>query len=299
MRQFKILNGNTQRLDGGAMFGHVPKALWSQWIQPAEDNTILLNCRCLLIQEPERNILLETGVGAFFDPKLRERYGVQSDEHALLTDLAALGLTDVDIDIVILSHLHFDHAGGLLATWQADQAAPQLLFPQATFMVSAQAWARAESPHLRDKASFIPGLTDQLKASGRLVTSESEQLALLGPDYQFHYSHGHTPGMLHTQVQTARGPLCFAADLIPGTPWVHLPITMGYDRAPEQLIDEKACLLTELVAQQGMLFYTHDAETAVSSVFQDEKGRFQAVACANDMSDLSILSGPKSQNCEY
>ena len=106
------LQGNSQRLDGGAMFGNAPKALWSRWITPDENNQIPLSCRTLLIQENNRNILLETGIGAFFDPKLKQRYGVIETKHVLLDSLKQIGLSDQAIDIVVLSHLHFDHAGG-------------------------------------------------------------------------------------------------------------------------------------------------------------------------------------------
>src|SRR5690348_10834848 len=121
MRFFTSLMGNSQKLDGGAMFGHVPKAVWSKWITPDEKNRIPLVCRALLIQEENKNILLETGVGAFFDPSLRDRYGVEEPHHVLLDSLKQAGLSDSDIDIVILSHLHFDHAGGLLAQWKKDE----------------------------------------------------------------------------------------------------------------------------------------------------------------------------------
>ena len=103
--------GNSQRLDGGAMFGNAPKALWTRWAQPDEENRIPLACRALLIEDGDRKILLETGIGAFFEPRLRERFGVVEGDHVLLSSLSALGLTHQDIDVVVLSHLHFDHAG--------------------------------------------------------------------------------------------------------------------------------------------------------------------------------------------
>src|SRR5690606_24094769 len=117
MRTLTSLLGNSQRLDGGAMFGNVPKALWSRWIQPDEANRIPLACRCMLVREPGRNVLVETGIGAFFEPKYKERFGVVEDRHVLLDALAEEGLSPEDIDVVVLSHLHFDHAGGLLTAW--------------------------------------------------------------------------------------------------------------------------------------------------------------------------------------
>jgi len=265
--------GNSQRLDGGAMFGNAPKALWTRWANPDEQNRIPLSCRCLLIQEPHRNILLETGIGLFFEPKLRDRFGVVETEHVLLKELAAVGLTHASIDVVVLSHLHFDHAGGLLSSWREGEA-PELLFPNAEFVVGSTAWERALHPHPRDRASFIPTLNTQLQASNRLEIVDTEHSAVLGESYRFHRSDGHSPGLILTEIPTHAGPMVFAADLIPGAPWVHLPITMGYDRFPEQLIDEKRRLLEDLVERDGWLYFTHDPTIACGKVCRDERGRF-------------------------
>jgi len=266
--------GNSQRLDGGAMFGNAPKALWTRWAQTDEENRIPLACRTLLIQEEDgRNILLEAGIGLFFEPKLRQRFGVVEEEHVLLKELNRVGLSHEDIDVVVLSHLHFDHAGGLLSAWK-DGVEPQLLFPNAQFVVGKEAWERAQNPHPRDRASFIPTLNAQLAASGRLEVVSGERSQTLGPDFAFHRSSGHSPGLLLTEIPTDQGPMVFAADLIPGVPWVHLPITMGYDRFPEQLIDEKRALLEDLLTRNGWLYFTHDPAIACGKVHQDERGRF-------------------------
>ena len=269
--------GNSQKLDGGAMFGNAPKPLWTRWITPDERNRIPLACRALLVEEDGRRILFEAGIGVFFDPKLRDRYGVVEAEHVLLRSLAELGLTHEDIDVVVLSHLHFDHAGGLLSAWEEGEE-PRLLFPNATFVLGRAAWERALAPHFRDRASFVPVLNRQLADSGRLEVVDGATSAALGPGYSFHLSDGHTPGLLLTEIATTDGPIVFAGDLIPGAPWVHLPITMGYDRFPELLIEEKDRLLTDLLARGGRLFFTHDAETAIAGVVRDERGRFRADA---------------------
>ena len=272
------LEGNRQKLDGGAMFGNAPRAMWERWAPPDASNRIELACRCLLVREPDgRHVLCETGIGAFFAPELRARFGVVEPGHVLLERLAALGLTDADIDVVVLSHLHFDHAGGLLSAWEAD-VAPRLLFPNARYVVGERAWARACAPHARDRASFIPGLVAQLEASGRLERVPQSgvgpvETATL-PGWRFHVSDGHTPGLLLAEVPSRAGPVVFAADLIPGVPWVHVPVTMGYDRAPELLIDEKASLLGDLLARGGRLFFTHDPGVAVGTVTRDANGRF-------------------------
>src|SRR5690606_35285499 len=122
MSSITSLEGNRQSLDGGAMFGNVPRALWQRWCPPDELGRIQLSCRCFLVEENGRKILLETGVGSFFSPELRERYGVVEEEHVLLRSLNEHGVTPDQIDVVLLSHLHFDHAGGLLTAYQEGQA---------------------------------------------------------------------------------------------------------------------------------------------------------------------------------
>lgn len=275
-RALTSLLGNSQRLDGGAMFGNAPKAVWAKWAPPDEHNRIALATRALLVEDGARRILCETGIGAFFEPRLKERFGIIEPEHVLLRSLSERGLTPDDIDVVVLSHLHFDHAGGILAAYAAR--APELLFSRAKFVVSRAAWERARHPHARDKASYIPAIQALLGASGRLELVASDTSATLGAGYRLHYSNGHTPGMLLLEIAMPGGPVVFAGDLIPGTPWVHLPITMGYDRYPELLVDEKQALLEDLAARGGRIFYTHDPQVALSGIRRDENGRFGAVA---------------------
>lgn len=270
------IQGNSQKLDGGAMFGNAPKALWQRWLVPDEQNRIKLCCRALLAQVDGKNVLLETGIGSFFEPKLKARFGVIEDEHVLLDSLKQHGLSHEDIDVVILSHLHFDHAGGLLAAYEAGQP-PRLLFPKAEFVTSKAAFERALHPHPRDRASYIPELPQLLQQSGRLTLLE-EPLTHpgLGDKFSFQLSNGHTPGMLHTTIKGTHQQLLFCADLIPGAAWLHLPITMGYDRFPEALIDEKSRVLAHALESKQWLFFTHDHEFAASQVVKDERGRYTA-----------------------
>ncbi len=275
MKLWSIM-GNSQLLDGGAMFGNAPKAMWSKWLPPDAANRVPLACRALLAKPINgKTVLFETGIGAFFEPAMRERYGVVESRHVLLDSLAAAGVAHTDIDIVVLSHLHFDHAGGLLAAWQAKQA-PTLLFPNARYLVGAEHWQRACAPHARDRASFVPELIELLKQSGRLELVSGEHCELLGSGVRFHYSDGHTPGLMLAELvgPENHGGLLFCADLIPGRPWVHLPITMGYDRNPECLIDEKSALLADAHARGVRLYFTHDVDCALARVIRDERGRY-------------------------
>lgn len=280
MKLWSIL-GNSQQLDGGAMFGNAPRALWAKWLAPDAQNRIPLACRALLASPLNgRTVLFEAGIGAFFDPKMRERFGVVEERHVLLESLREAGFEHADIDVVVLSHLHFDHAGGLLAPW-AEGRGPELLFPNATFLVGAEQWQRARHPHPRDRASYIPELPQLLQDSGRLEIVEGDRSRTLGDAVRFHYSDGHTPGLMLAEIigpervgGEAHGGVVFCADLVPGKPWVHVPITMGYDRNAELLVDEKRAFLEDKFVRNVHLFFTHDPDCALAQLVRDDRGRF-------------------------
>jgi glyoxylase-like metal-dependent hydrolase (beta-lactamase superfamily II) len=280
MKLWSLL-GNSQKLDGGAMFGNAPRAMWEKWAPPDADNRIDLACRALLASPlAGKTVLFEAGIGAFFEPRLRERYGVVEDRHVLLDSLASAGFKPEDIDVVVLSHLHFDHAGGVLAPWAEGQA-PTLAFPNATYVVGREHWERAVQPHARDRASFIAQLPALLEGTGRLELVDGAHCKALGNAVRFHFSDGHTPGLMLSEIVgpelvngEPHGGVVFCADLIPGRPWVHVPITMGYDRNAELLIDEKRAFLEDKLARNVHLFFTHDPGCALAQVVRDDKGRF-------------------------
>jgi len=268
--------GNGQKLDGGAMFGNVPRAVWKKWMPPDELGRITLACRALLVEIGDRKILCETGIGDFFSPKLKERFGVEGEGPVLLQNLNAAGFQEDEITDVVLSHLHFDHAGGMLSSYdeaKGDQQEYKLLFPNATLFVGKTAWERAISPHQRDRASFIPQLEKLLQDSGRLLIVEGESCPELPHEFSFHYTGGHTPGHMHTVISgfASEARVFFAGDLIPGVPWVHVPVTMGYDRFPEQLIDEKQEVYKKY--EGDWFYFTHDPRYCMARVSR-ENGKF-------------------------
>jgi glyoxylase-like metal-dependent hydrolase (beta-lactamase superfamily II) len=261
------------------MFGNVPRPVWEKWVSPDGLGRIELACRAMLVRAGDKLILCETGIGNFFDPAMADRFGVSEKDHRLLANLAAAGVHPDDIDFVILSHLHFDHAGGLLPSFADIQSGNrELLFRNARYVTGKAGFERARNPHSRDRASFIPGMTDQLIASGRLIlvdrdthgaTSHEDVL----PEFlSFRFTDGHTPGQMHTVVTGTSGTMIFAGDLVPGRAWVHVPVSMGYDRFPELVINEKEDLYRVAVPERWWVFYTHDAQCAASRIESAQDG---------------------------
>jgi glyoxylase-like metal-dependent hydrolase (beta-lactamase superfamily II) len=283
MELYSVLS-NSYKLDGGAMFGNAAKVVWESWMTADEQNRIRLATRALLVLTKKETILFETGIGTYMEPKLRDRYGVDEPGHMLLKSLAQKGISPTDVTRIFISHLHFDHAGGLLSAWQAGRE-PELLFPNAKYYLGEEAWERAIHPHPRDRASFLPQLHRQLEQSQRLVRIKKGDV-LSFDEFELHFFHsdGHTPGLLCADIRYGNDRLVYASDLVPGKAWVHLPISMGYDRFPELLIDEKKALLTSLVEENAWIFYTHDPDFAVSKVqFDNEHKTFVAVDARKDL----------------
>ncbi|PIE61698.1 MAG: MBL fold hydrolase [Desulfobacterales bacterium] len=260
------------KLDGGSMFGNAPKALWTSWMPADDQNMIDIASKSLLVQTPNHTILFETGAGAYLSPEMKQRFHIIDSHHVLLDGLAQEGLTHTDISHVVLSHLHFDHAGGLLSEWSTTQPTPELLFPNARFIVGETHFKRAVSPHFRDRASFIPQLPEMLEGTGRLdLQQEDSRLNLDGVEITFFESHGHTPGMLISWIRIKDRTFIYTGDLIPGHSWINLPITMGFDRFPEALINEKKQLLDQAMDAGAQLIFPHDPQFDVSGLKVDTK----------------------------
>ncbi len=194
MQLYSVLS-NAFKLDGGAMFGNAAKAVWERWLPADDHNRIRLATRALLLISKKETILFETGIGGYMDPKFRDRYGVDEPGHVLLESLSQKGVSPADVTHIICSHLHFDHAGGLLSTWKEGRE-PKLLFPNAQYYVGDEAWERANHPHPRDRASFIPQLQDKLVQSKRLTLVRKGTVFSFDEfELRFFHSDGHTPGL--------------------------------------------------------------------------------------------------------
>lgn len=291
--------GNSQRLDGGAMFGHAPKVLWSRWHDCDEQNRIFLACRALLIEVGQRKILLEAGIGSFFDPAMKKRYGVIENNHRLLMNLNEMGIDESEITDIVLSHLHFDHAGGVLSQFE-EKKPPLLAFSRAQFYVSREGWKRATQPVGRDKASFIPELQPLLENSGRLTIINHSDDHPLHDFMRFHFSEGHTPGLMISEVKITNRPIFFVTDLMPGISWMNTSIAMGYDRYPELLIEEKTQLLSQCYEKKGALFFTHDPHFAMVDVGKDDQGNFIPLKKYSELSRInSLVPAPLTDEVGY
>ena len=265
--QIDLVDAGRLRLDGGAMFGIVPRPLWERRIAPDDRNRIPLAMRCLLLRGHGRVILVDTGLGHKADAKFEDIYGVDHAHSTLLGSLAALGVAPDDVTDVVFTHLHFDHAGG--ATRRTDDGALTLTFPQADHHVQRAHWAWAhESP--REGASFLPENLDPLEASGRLVLTDGETSPF--ENVALHVVDGHTTGQQLVRVTDGERSLLHAADLVPTAAHVPLLWVMAYDVAPLATLDEKRQLLGRAAAEGWTLVFEHDPEVASARVVETERG---------------------------
>lgn len=248
------------------MFGHVPKALWSRFYTPDDKNRIALASRALLIEDDAGDLYLFDGtIGTILPERERERYRIEGEENQLLDALKKEGIGPKDIKGVVLSHLHFDHVGGIFSRIDGRLS---LLFPQADHYLSETHFQRAKKPKIREKASFLMEVPEALEESGKLILLKPGD-HLPFPSEWF-LAEGHTTGLMVVLLY-APELVALPTDLIPGLPWTHLPITMGYDRFPEKGVEEKEALLERVVKENGTLFLTHDPDFAFAKVIKTDR----------------------------
>jgi glyoxylase-like metal-dependent hydrolase (beta-lactamase superfamily II) len=255
----------TFALDGGAMFGVVPKALWSRHYAPDAQNRIRLALRCLLIEDGKRRILVDDGIGSKWDEKHREIYGIDHARFDLDRDLARAGFRREDITDVVLTHLHFDHAGG---TTRRHDGSLALGFPRATYHLQRRAWKWAHQPSDKDAASFRPENFTPLETSGRLHLMEGQ--TELYPGVELFISEGHTVGLQLVRVCDGDSSLVFCGDLIPTTAHLKPAWVMSYDLYPLTSIEEKKLLLADAVESRTVLFLEHDPDVAACTVREQD-----------------------------
>jgi len=268
---YTIETGNF-RLDGGAMFGVVPKTLWSRQIESDDKNRIPMTMRCLLIESSNtgRLYLVDDGAGTKFDEKFKSIYQIDHSTYSLIDSLEHHGFTPHDITDLILTHLHFDHCGG--STYIDDNGELKLQFPNARHHVTQKQWDTATHPNAREKASFLKNNIEPLKASGQL------NLVKGGHEYESGLTatevNGHTLGQQLPKITTDETILVYAGDLIPTQHHVPLPWVMGYDMRPVQTLDEKEEILNRAVEEGWYFFLEHDAHDEVITV-EKENNKFR------------------------
>lgn len=255
------------KLDGGAMFGVVPKVIWNR-INPAdEQNRIDLAMRALLLLDGNRAILIDCGLGDKYNAKFADLYAIRHETN-LVNSLAKHGLTERDITDVIITHWHFDHAGGATIRTDSGQFAPR--FPNAHYWVQQQHLESALKPNAREKASFFPENILPILESGQLKTISPT--AKIHPNIELIIVDGHTDAMQLPLITYQNRKILFVADLIPTTGHVPLPYVMSYDVRPLQTLLEKELWLEKLVQEGITLFYEHDPIHECSSVAKTDRG---------------------------
>jgi glyoxylase-like metal-dependent hydrolase (beta-lactamase superfamily II) len=249
-------------LDGGAMFGTVPKVLWEKNIPADDKNRIPMEARALLLKKAGQNIVIDCGNGADFiakygeklGSKFQEMYNVKEGSSSLLDSLSLYGLKAEDIQHVILTHLHFDHAGGS-TTSKNGKLVPT--FPHATYYIQKQNLETAQKPNLREKASYFAANFQPLIEAGCLEILNGEMENLL-PGVSVYVSNGHTHGQQVVKISDSHNSLLYCADLIPTSSHVRLAWIMGYDLHPMMLIEEKQRLLKRAAEEKWYLYFEHD-----------------------------------------
>lgn len=244
------------KLDGGAMFGVVPKTLWSRGIPADENNRIQMTMRCLLIKSKNTGklYLIDNGLGTKFNDKLMKIYQVDFSKHTMKKSFKEHGFSFDDITDVIFTHLHFDHCGG--TSYLDDQGNSTFTFPNAEYYVTKSHWETAINPNAREKASFLPANINPLKETDKLhLVDESHEFE---PGLSTIIVNGHTLGQQLPLIEGNGKKLCFVADLLPTHVHVPLPWVMGYDMYPAETLKEKEDFLQRAVEEDFNLYLEHD-----------------------------------------
>ncbi|MBD3167108.1 MBL fold metallo-hydrolase [bacterium] len=266
-----LLEDGAFRLDGGAMFGVVPKVMWQKLAPPDDSNRILLHANCLLVKTGSETVLIDTGLGGKWDDKTRNMFAVD-EPRRLMTELARCDVAKEDVTHVVQSHLHFDHAGG--GTYVDTDGKLKVQFPHAKYIVQKGEWDVANHPNLRDRMSYLPENLEPLEEAGvlELVDGDAEVL----PGIRMRVTGGHTRHHSIIQVTSDGHTLVFNADLIPTASHLHVPYVMGYDLYPQQTMDFKSHYLPEAHENGYLMIFEHGPSLKAGHLKKDDRGRWKA-----------------------
>jgi glyoxylase-like metal-dependent hydrolase (beta-lactamase superfamily II) len=266
IRVFPVSDGYF-RLDGGAMFGVVPRLLWEKRASPNERNRIRMGLWCLLIQTGNKNILVDTGIGDKPNRRFDEIFEIEHPPY-LLSSLAERNLTPSDIDMVILTHLHFDHCGGNTVL-RDNKIIPA--FPRARYITQKVEWEKAVSPNERTRASYVKDNLIPIREAGLLELIEGDRE--IAPGVSVKVTGGHTRGHQIVFVEAGGKKAVFWSDLMPTTGHVDLPYIMSYDLYPEETLNEKRALIEQAVKEEWICFWEHDPVIKCGYIRQDLSGK--------------------------
>ncbi|MCC6570645.1 MAG: MBL fold metallo-hydrolase [Chitinophagales bacterium] len=255
------------KLDGGPMFGVVPKTMWQKLNPPDENNMCTWAMRCLLVEDQNRRMLIDTGMGDFIDDTYRKRY-LPNGEDTLEKSLAKHGFSAEDITDVFLTHLHFDHCMGALKDDGMGQ--PTLRFPNATYWSSYAQWESAMHPNAREKASYRKEYLQAIADSGKLKYVEKEELGL--DNVSIEYTFGHTESMMICHIYKGNQTISYCADLVPSHHHVRLAYIMAYDIRPMESLKEKTIFLEKALENNHILFFEHDKDVECATLKRTDKG---------------------------
>jgi len=266
--QLYSINTGYFKLDGGAMFGVVPKSIWNK-LNPADENNLCnWAMRCLLVQEENRLILIDNGIGDKQDASFLRHYYLHGDMN-LHQSLAQYGFHADDITDVFLTHLHFDHCGGSI-TRAGDKLVPA--FKNATYWSNLRHWESATQPNDREKASFLKENILPIEASGQLKFVEPTDGIAFTDNISVRFAYGHTEAMMLPQIRYKDRTIVFMADLLPAIAHMPIPYVMGYDMFPLTTLQEKKAFLHEALENDLVLFFEHDPQNECCTLQQTEKG---------------------------
>jgi glyoxylase-like metal-dependent hydrolase (beta-lactamase superfamily II) len=256
------------KLDGGAMFGVVPKTIWNK-TNPADDNNLCTwAMRCLLVEDGDRLILIDTGIGNKQDEKFFSHYYLHGDA-TMDKSLAAKGFHRDDITDVFLTHLHFDHVGGAVKR-DGDKLKPA--FKNAFYWSNKDHWEWAVNPNEREKASFLKENISPIQESGQLRFIDSKDGVQFTENFQVKFAFGHTEAMMLPLINYKGQQILYMADLLPSVGHLPMPYVMAYDMFPLKTLTEKKIILTEALEKQYILYLEHDAINECCTLQQTEKG---------------------------
>jgi glyoxylase-like metal-dependent hydrolase (beta-lactamase superfamily II) len=262
-----VINTGFFKLDGGAMFGVVPKTIWQKLVPPDENNLCTWAMRCLLIEDGNKLILIDNGIGEKQDAKFFSHYFLHGND-SLIKSIHALGFSENDITDMFLTHLHFDHCGGGVKKVGESLA---LTFPNATYWSNADHWQWATVPNSREKASFLKENIMPMQESGHLKFTNPEGLSPFN-QFDITYVSGHTDKMMIPMIKHKGKTICYMADLLPSVGHLPIPYVMGYDTRPLLTLDEKERFLNDAADRNYILFFEHDAVNECCTVKRTEKG---------------------------